>query len=97
MSDTIGERHASACRYKNEIPEGSRRSARQTRFRPREVYKRIESMIDDKQSATDFVSDESPHFSAEQPPQEFAAWEEVDKGRFMPRRVRGSNPGRALG
>ena len=56
-----------------------------------------EFMTDDTNAATDFVSDESPHFSAEQPPQEFAAWEEVDKGRFMPRRVRGSNPGRALG
>ena len=37
MSETIGERHASACRYKNEIPEGSRRSARRTHFRPRGV------------------------------------------------------------
>ena len=54
-------------------------------------------MIDDNSTETDFVSDESPHFSAEQPQPEFAAWEEVDKGRFMPRRVRGSNPGRALG
>jgi|GEM_PF-934489 len=58
---------------------------------------RIESMTDDTNVSADFVSDESPHFSAEQPPQEFAPWEEVDKGRFMPRRVRGSNPGRALG
>ena len=24
--ETFGERHASACRYKNEVPEGSRRS-----------------------------------------------------------------------
>ena len=51
----------------------------------------------DTKDTPDFVSDESPHFTAEQPQQEFAAWEEVDKGRFMPRRVRGSNPGRALG
>ena len=41
---------------------------------------------------------ESPHFStdgdaAEQVP----AWTEIEEGRFMPRRVRGSNPGRALG
>ncbi len=54
-------------------------------------------MIDDKNISADFVSDESPHFSTEQPQQEFAAWEEIDKGRFMPRRVRGSNLGRALG
>ena len=51
----------------------------------------------DTNASPDFVSDESPHFTAEQPQQEFAAWEEVDKGRFMPRRVRGSNRGRALG
>ncbi len=37
MSETIGERHASACRYKNEVPEGSRRSARRTHFWPPEV------------------------------------------------------------
>ncbi len=54
-------------------------------------------MIDDKNELADFVSDESPHFSEDQPQQEFAAWEEIDTGRFMPRRVRGSNPGRALG
>lgn len=54
-------------------------------------------MIEELNTSPDFVSDESPHFSAELPPQKFAAWEEVDKGRFMPRRVRGSNQGRALG
>ena len=32
-----GVRHASACRYKNEVPDGSRRSARRTHFPPREV------------------------------------------------------------
>jgi len=37
MSEEIGERHASACRYKNEVPEGSRRSARRTHFWPREA------------------------------------------------------------
>ena len=36
-SDRIGERHASACRYKNDVPEGLRRSAHRSRFRPREV------------------------------------------------------------
>ena len=30
-------------------------------------------------------------------PDEVAAWEEVEAGRFMPRRVRGSDRGRALG
>jgi hypothetical protein len=28
---------------------------------------------------------------------EFAAWEEVDAGRYMPRRIRGSFRGRELG
>jgi hypothetical protein len=28
---------------------------------------------------------------------EAAAWTEIEPGRFMPRRVRGSFPGRALG
>ena len=36
--ETIGERHASACRYKNEVPKGLRHSARRTHFRPRGVY-----------------------------------------------------------
>jgi hypothetical protein len=37
--------------------------------------------------------------AAEQPPppDEVAAWEEIEAGRFMPRRVRGSDRGRALG
>ena len=56
-----------------------------------------QTMTDDSNSSADFISDDSPHFTTEQPQQEFAAWEEVDKGRFMPRRVRGSNHGRALG
>ena len=37
ISETIGERHASACRYKNEVLKGSRRPARRTHFRPRGV------------------------------------------------------------
>jgi len=37
-----------------------------------------------------------PHFSAEPGPEE-QAWEEIEPGRFMPRRVRGSFRGGALG
>ena len=37
VNERIGERHASACRYKNEVPDGSRRSVRRTHFWPREV------------------------------------------------------------
>ena len=48
----------------------------------------------------DFSEPESPHFDAcdaLNEDTEAKAWEEIDPGRFMPRRVRGSNRGRALG
>jgi hypothetical protein len=40
---------------------------------------------------------EGPQFSADVPAGEVAAWTEIEAGRFMPRRVRGSFQGRALG
>ncbi|MDG1897783.1 MAG: hypothetical protein P8J37_23020 [Fuerstiella sp.] len=41
---------------------------------------------------------ESPHFCTDADSvEDVPAWTEVDEGRFMPRRVRGSNQGRALG
>lgn len=41
---------------------------------------------------------ESPHFSTEgDGTEQVAAWTEIEEGRFMPRRVRGSCHGRALG
>jgi hypothetical protein len=40
---------------------------------------------------------ESPHFTVETNAGEVAAWTEIELGRFMPRRVRGSFQGRALG
>jgi hypothetical protein len=40
---------------------------------------------------------ESPHFNAEVDSAEVAAWTEIEAGRFMPRRTRGSFQGRALG
>lgn len=41
---------------------------------------------------------ESPHFCTEGDSQEnVQGWTEIEEGRFMPRRVRGSNQGRALG
>jgi hypothetical protein len=40
---------------------------------------------------------DSPHFSARVDSAEIAAWTEIEAGRFMPRRVRGSFQGRALG
>jgi hypothetical protein len=36
-------------------------------------------------------------FAGELPPDELRAWEEVAAGRFMPRRIKGSCKGRALG
>lgn len=38
-----------------------------------------------------------PHFTEEAEPERLLAWEEIDVGRYMPRRIRGSNRGRALG
>ena len=40
---------------------------------------------------------ESPHFQLADPAEPVSAWEEVEAGRFMPKRVRGSYQGRALG
>jgi hypothetical protein len=40
---------------------------------------------------------ESPHFTFDGESQDRSAWTEVDEGRFMPRRIRGSCLGRALG
>ena len=39
--------------------------------------------------------EQQPHFSGEADGEQ--AWEEIEPGRFMPRRVRGSFRGRALG
>lgn len=46
---------------------------------------------------TKIVEEEGPHFAHEGEQIVFRAWEEVEAGRFMPRRVRGSCQGRALG
>ncbi len=40
---------------------------------------------------------DGPHFSMPPEGANPPAWEEVDIGRFMPRRIRGSCQGRALG
>ena len=47
---------------------------------------------------SDFSTDESPHFTLDSNSgDKQSAWEEVEAGRYMPRRVRGSCQGRALG
>ncbi|MEC7501462.1 MAG: hypothetical protein VX970_07020 [Planctomycetota bacterium] len=43
------------------------------------------------------VNPTEAHFSTAGDSPELPAWTEVDEGRFMPRRVRGSCQGRALG
>lgn len=43
------------------------------------------------------ISAESPHFAIQGDMTGLAAWSEIEPGRFMPRRVRGSFQGRALG
>ena len=40
--------------------------------------------------------DTGPHFT-DRPAEGEPAWEEVEAGRYMPRRIRGSYRGRALG
>lgn len=45
----------------------------------------------------DFTAESGPHFSLAPPAEQVLPWEEVDSGRYMPRRVRGSCVGRALG
>jgi hypothetical protein len=39
----------------------------------------------------------TPHFVDDGAADDVRAWEEIDAGRFMPRRIRGSYKGRALG
>ena len=56
---------------------------------------------------TEINGPDSPHFNlsdpqadvpqADVPQADVVAWEQVEPGRFMPRRVRGSCRGRALG
>lgn len=40
---------------------------------------------------------EGPHFSIDGDTADVHAWTEIEAGRYMPRRVRGSCVGRALG
>ena len=41
--------------------------------------------------------EKSPHFVQQPDREQSTAWEEIEAGRFMPRRIRGSCQGRALG
>jgi hypothetical protein len=41
--------------------------------------------------------DLGPHSVDESRPEEVRAWEQIEAGRYMPRRIRGSCRGRSLG
>jgi hypothetical protein len=41
--------------------------------------------------------DAAPHFVDEPAPDQVQAWEQIEAGRYMPRRIKGSCKGRALG
>lgn len=45
----------------------------------------------------DMTGADSPHFNLPDKDEKVVAWQEVEEGRFMPQRVRGSCQGRALG
>ncbi len=45
----------------------------------------------------DINGPDSPHFNLPDANEDPVAWEEIEAGRFMPKRVRGSCQGRALG
>lgn len=46
---------------------------------------------------TTLASQDSPHFKQPDADVQTPAWEEIEQGRFLPRRIRGSCVGRALG
>jgi hypothetical protein len=48
-------------------------------------------------SSNDLAGPDGPHFTTGTDAEGVAAWTEIESGRFMPRRVRGSCQGRALG
>lgn len=54
-------------------------------------------MKSEQSPSEDGTPDKEPHPSDKGTPTQFAAWEEIEAGRFMPRRTRGSDRGRALG
>jgi hypothetical protein len=47
--------------------------------------------------AQEIAAQQSSQDVAEPGSEEIAAWQEIEAGRFMPRRIRGSYRGRALG
>jgi hypothetical protein len=54
-------------------------------------------MADERTTHEAPESENFAHFVEEPTPDEVRAWEQVDTGRYMPRRIKGSCKGRALG
>jgi hypothetical protein len=54
-------------------------------------------MATGQSTGEELALDTGPHFVEGVEPERLVAWEEIDIGRYMPRRIRGSNRGRALG
>jgi hypothetical protein len=52
---------------------------------------------DDIVFGPDFHSDPNPEPRTPSPETEVLAWEQIEAGRYMPRRIRGSYRGRELG
>jgi hypothetical protein len=48
-------------------------------------------------SSDNLIGPQTPHFLLEDDIADVAPWTEIEAGRYMPRRVRGSFQGRALG
>ena len=53
--------------------------------------------MSDERTSAESPMREAPHFDHEPVAGEVPAWEEIDTGRYMPRRIKGSCKGRALG
>jgi hypothetical protein len=51
----------------------------------------------DEQSRGGAPVEGAPHFVDEPAPGPVPAWEQIEAGRYMPRRIKGSCKGRALG
>ena len=57
----------------------------------------VHAMMCERSPGENGELESGPHFTEEAEPEQSAAWEEIEVGRFMPRRTRGSYRGRALG
>jgi len=50
-----------------------------------------------REDVQETAAEQSPPDAAEPGTEQVAAWQEIEAGRYMPRRIRGSCRGRALG